>query len=155
MKKIFYFFIKRIRIIFFTGLLLWTAGIFIPCLNIENPLLFFITDQFYSTVCHQNPAKTFRCDTNHLFVCARCLGIYTGALLMSVVVLFYKKTFRLNLLPLIIASVPMLIDVLGVLFNFYNYSLLLALLTGMLFGSTSFIYILSVIENSFSEYSER
>ncbi len=74
---------------------------------------------------------------------------------MSFVVLFYKKTFRLNLLPLTIASVPMLIDVLGVLFNFYNYSLILALFTGVLFGSTAFIYILSVIENSFSEYSKR
>ncbi|MCJ7552984.1 MAG: DUF2085 domain-containing protein [Ignavibacteriaceae bacterium] len=136
-------------------MLIWTAGIFISCLNIENPLLVILTNQFYSITCHQNPAKTFLCDSNLLFVCARCFGIYTGALLMSFVLLFYKKTFRLNLLPLIIASVPMLIDVLGVLFNFYNYSLLLALLTGILFGSTSFIYILSVIENSFSEYFKR
>lgn len=45
----------------------------------------------------------------------------------------------------------MLVDVVLVQFSAYDYSKTAALITGMLFGSVVFIYILSVLENSFSE----
>lgn len=155
MKSIYLQLIKKIRLIFFLGLLIWTSGIFIPCRNLESPLLLIVTDQLYSTVCHQNPDKTFQCGSQFLLVCARCLGIYAGAFLTSSALLFYKKIFRLNLIPLLIASLPMLFDVFAVTFHLYNYSLVFSLLTGVLFGSISFVYILSVIENSYSEIIKR
>lgn len=143
--------IKRIRLIFFVGILIWTIGILSPCLNMRNPVLLIFTDQIYSAVCHQNPDKTFLCGSNFLFVCARCFGIYTGALACSFIILFYKKWFRLNLIPLIISAVPLLLDVLFISFHIYAYTHIVSFFTGMLFGSISFIYILSVIENSYSE----
>lgn len=155
MRIISKFIIKRIRFVFFGSLLLWTIGIFTPCFKINSPLFNLITVQFYSTVCHQNPDKSFLCSKSHLLVCNRCLGIYLGALIISLVLLFYKKKFRLNLFPLIFACTPMLIDVLAVSLNIYEYSFITALLTGILFGSVSFLYILSVIENSFSENTNR
>lgn len=45
----------------------------------------------------------------------------------------------------------MIIDVILIQIYIYEYSKAVALSTGILFGSTVFIYILSVIENSFSE----
>lgn len=139
---------KYIRLIFFLALIIWTTGIFTPCLKINDSLFNLITHQFFSTVCHQDPDKSFLCGTDYLLVCSRCLGIYTGALITSFVMLFYKKNFRLNLRPLLFASLPMLTDVLAVSSVIYFYSFAAALLTGILFGSVSFIYILSVTENS-------
>lgn len=50
-------------------------------------------------------------------------------------------------------SSAVLMDVVLVLFNFYSYSKFVAFITGTFFGSVVFLYILSVFENSFSEYS--
>lgn len=147
--------IKIIRLVFFIGILIWIIGILSPCLNVRNPILLIFTDQIYSAVCHQNPDKSFLCGSNFLFVCARCFGIYIGALSCSFIILFYKNRFRLNLIPLIISAVPLLLDVLLTSFHIYAYTHIVSFLTGVLFGSTSFIYILSVIENSYSESFKR
>lgn len=81
-------------------------------------------------------------------VCARCSGIYLGALLSSLLSLVYFKQIEWNLTPLIILSVPMLADVLLVSLSVYPYSRIFSSITGILFGSIVFIYILSVIENT-------
>lgn len=141
--------IRKIRLILFLGLLIWSAFIFFPCISLRNPIAYLIADQIYSTVCHQDPFKSFHCDNNFLFVCARCLGIYLGALTLSGLLLFSKKIFKLNLLPLIIAAIPMSADVVLVQLSIYEYSLIISFITGVLLGSTVFLYILSVIENSF------
>jgi uncharacterized membrane protein len=135
-------------------LLLWTAGIFLPIISFKNPYLYILADQIYSTVCHQNSAKSFYCNENILFVCARCLGIYTGALILSTYILFHKKMIKLKINYLIISGIPMLTDVVLVSIGFYQYSHLISFITGVLFGSTVFVYILSVFENSFLENSK-
>jgi hypothetical protein len=43
------------------------------------PLLTLATWQFFSLVCHQDPARSFWIAGMPVAVCARCLGIYLGA----------------------------------------------------------------------------
>jgi uncharacterized membrane protein len=152
LNKVLILFKKNVRIIFFSGLLIWTTGIFVPCLRINSPVLYFLSDLFYSTVCHQSQIKSINCNNDFLFVCSRCLGIYIGALVLSASLLFLKrKYFQLKLLPLIISIIPIFLDVMFVKICIYDYSHTISFSTGLLFGSTVFVYILSVIENSFVE----
>jgi len=132
------------------ALLIWIAGFSILFINIKGTaFLYFPADLLCSTVCHQNPTKTFTHNSHHLLVCTRCAGIYLGAFGASVGVLFFsRKKISLNLNLLYLFSLPMLLDVILLIFNVYTYSFFIAFLSGLLFGSSVFIYILAAIENS-------
>ena len=139
----------QFRLLLFAGISLWTSAIFIHSIQLYSPILIIFSDLFFSNLCHQNPDKTFECGSGLLLVCARCFGIYTGALLSSLILVFSKKTVKWNLVPLVVTSIPIFLDVLLVNLSVYKYSQIMAYITGMLFGSIAFIYILSVIENTF------
>lgn len=144
--------IKYLRILFFFVLLIWTAGILIPCFGSLNPFLYLFSKQLFSTVCHQDPLRSFQCNNSYLFVCARCFGIYIGALISSAALIFsFRRVFKLKISYLMAAAIPMLFDVVLLTLNVYSYSFIISFVTGLLFGSTVFVYILSVIENSFLE----
>ncbi len=55
-----------------------TALAFSPALH--YPLLSAAAYAFFSHICHQDPARSFWIFGAPLAVCARCLGIYAGAL---------------------------------------------------------------------------
>lgn len=139
-----------LRALLAVALLIWIAGFLIQFLNIkESAFLYVPVNLLYSTVCHQNPAKTVFHNSGHLLVCTRCAGIYIGALSASFAALFFVReriSLKLNILYLF--SFPMLLDVILLTFDVYSYSFFIAFLTGLLFGSTVFIYILAAIENS-------
>lgn len=144
-----------IKFIFLRGsltaaLFLWIAGLSITLLNIrETAVLFIPAKLLYATVCHQNPAKTITCNSHSLLVCARCTGIYFGAFLASIpAFIFVKKKISLPTNFLLLFSLPMLMDVILSTLGAYTYSFYNAFFTGLLFGSTVFIYILASIENS-------
>lgn len=57
-----------------------SAGVGAPLLSLAGfPLLSFAIWQFFSLVCHQDPARSFWIAGMPVAVCARCLGIYLGA----------------------------------------------------------------------------
>lgn len=151
MNKELKWFINNIRLIFFLTLTVWVSGI-ISSTIINIPGYNFIVNIFFSTTCHQNPDKTFILNSGFLPVCSRCFGIYSGAFICSLLVLFQDKKFKLTLHPFILFSSVLLTDVVLVLLNIYRYSQMIAFTTGIFFGSTVFLYILSVFENSFSKY---
>ena len=128
--------------------MIWFLGVISPCLN-SNIIdsLYPFQKQFYSTVCHQDILKSFMCNNKFLFVCARCTGIYAGALISAFIVTLNSKSIVLKTSYLIMLSIPMLLDVVLLIFNTYNYNHLLSAITGLLFGSAVFLYILSAIEN--------
>jgi uncharacterized membrane protein len=103
----------------------------------------------YGEVCHQLPSKTFLIGSQKLLVCARCTGIYLGALLISFFSLFFIKKLNFGIKLLYISLAPMLIDVIFSTLNIYKYSKLIAFGTGIFFGSIVFVYILAAIENNF------
>ncbi len=61
-------------------LTLAAAAVSAPLLSaLGLPLLSFAIWQFFSLVCHQDPARSFWIAGAPVAVCTRCLGIYLGA----------------------------------------------------------------------------
>ena len=136
----------RLVLLFFIAI--WFLGIIIPCFNFDLTKTFYpFQKQIYSTVCHQNINKSFNYNNVPFLVCARCTGIYTGALISALVIIFYSKQFVFKTNYLIMLAAPMLLDVILLNFGAYNYNHALSAITGLLFGSSVFLYILSAIEN--------
>lgn len=145
-KKIF-----PIKILFLSALIIWNIGIFSPCfLGKDNLLAHHLIKFIYSPVCHQNAERSFACNHLQFMVCARCTGIYFGAM----IAIFF------NLLPVSISiskrflfysALPMIIDVLMLNLGVYQYIKLLAFITGNIFGASVFIFIFEIIKDYFLE----
>ncbi|MDY0083960.1 MAG: DUF2085 domain-containing protein [Ignavibacteriaceae bacterium] len=137
-----------LRLFLFVSSAIWLTGIISPCF--DNELFraaYPFQKQFYSAVCHQNINKSFICGNIHYLVCARCSGIYFGTALTSFVVIFINRSFKIKTKLLILFSLPLIADVLLTTINIYDYNKILSAITGFLFGSIVFLYILSAIEN--------
>lgn len=141
-----------LRFVIFSLLLVWCLGI-ISNVIISNQAVSAITypilKKFYGTVCHQIEAKTFSISGHNFFVCARCTGIYFGALIISIISLFYYPKINLSRKLIYLALFPMALDVFFAWINLYRYIKFLAFGTGIFFGSIVFIYILAALENYF------
>ncbi|MEJ5350511.1 MAG: DUF2085 domain-containing protein [Melioribacteraceae bacterium] len=144
----------RIKIFIFILISIWYAGIFFECLSKLYPksiiILPFIK-KTYSLVCHQNVEKIIELNCGHTFVCSRCVGIYSGILLLSIFSLFIKKEMKINLKLLSLSTMPLMIDVFLTSLNIYTYSKTLAFFTGLLFGSVLFSYFYKSLINLFHE----
>ena len=142
---------RIIRTSLFLLILIWCLGFLSPLIYKSNNLALLtypFTKKIYSIVCHQIGAKTFTVNGEKLLVCARCTGIYLGALTASLISNFiYIKDIKgvsIFLLSLIILLADVLLTTAGV----YHYSKYIAMATGLFFGSVSFVYILNIIENN-------
>jgi uncharacterized membrane protein len=136
-----------VKIAVFILILVWFLGIVSPILF---PALYPISKLFYSHVCHQNDTKTIHLFNRPLLVCARCMGIYSGAFLSSVL-LFVFSTKKIHIKYLFLSALPVLIDVALVMAGLTAYSKYLALITGLIFGSITFLYIWNGIEKLLTE----
>ena len=87
------------------------------------------------------------CEGKTFNVCARCTGIYTAIIITSLVLLLIKNKPKINFKLLIFLSLPMLVDVVFYSIGLYHHNKYIAAFTGLLFGSTVFLYILEEIEN--------
>jgi uncharacterized membrane protein len=112
---------------------------------------FFFTDKIYSLVCHQDAAKSFFFAGNKLEVCARCTGIYTGAVLFSIAALFFSRLRPRDKKWLLYSMIPMAADVILYSAGVYPYSKWIAFSTGLILGSISILYIFTGIEEYFFE----
>lgn len=145
-----------LRLILFIVSFIWFAGIISPCvLSNSNLFLNQYLNIFYGTVCHQESAKTFICNQTGFFVCARCTGIYFSVVVLSFLLLLLPRKIKISTKFLIYLSLPMLADVIFYSIGFYQYNKFAAAVTGFLFGSAVFIYILEAFENYISNISEK
>lgn len=145
-KKIF-----SIKLLLLSALIIWNIGIFSPCfLGNDNLLVHHLLKFIYSPVCHQNVERSFTCNHLQFMVCARCTGIYFGAMIAA----------SFNLLPisisiskrfLLYSALPMIFDLLMLNLEVYQYNKLLAFITGNLFGASVFIFIFEIIKDYFLE----
>lgn len=143
-----------LRITLFFLSLIWFAGIISPCVDVNFAHINYpILKLLYSHVCHQTTDKSFFCNNNQFLVCSRCSGIYSAVLLTSFIILFINKHLTAKTSYLVLFSIPMLLDVILYSIGIYEYSKSIAFITGLLFGSVVFLYILSGIENSFYQKS--
>lgn len=135
-----------LKVILTLILLLWCAGIFYPFIsaNPSNHLISAFLNHTYSIVCHQVEHKLIYLNGSSTFLCIRCTGIYVGALFMAVSLLMINFKTNISLLPLIISSTIILLDVIFVNTNLYNYISWIAFTSGFLFGAVIYIYILRI-----------
>ena len=129
----------------FTLICLWCFGMVSPIIFhdvkaflIAKPFL----NQVYSTVCHQAHEKTISFYGENLFVCSRCAGIYLGLFIIALTTLFFTKKIKNIFNFLLVSSLILLSDVSFTTFKVYHYSKLVALLTGLLLGSTILLFVL-------------
>jgi len=78
-----------------------------PFLAATHPLAALLLRDFFSHLCHQNPARSFMLEGSPIAVCVRCLGIYTGVALATL--RGPKKPLAINLF--FVAILLNLIDV--------------------------------------------
>jgi len=81
-----------------------------------------------------------------MLVCSRCAGIYFGALITALVLLF-THNINIHLKFFFLSLIVMIIDVLLVNFNFYDYNKTVSFITGSFFGVSSFLLIAEETEN--------
>lgn len=135
-----------IRFIFLSLLTSWVTGFLLPVVStIDNPLTNFLITKIYSTVCHQESIKCISIDNISMLVCARCAGIYFGALIAAISSLFILQSI-INDRLLLISILPLLTDVLLVSLGIYSYSKFISFSTGIVFGSIIYLFILAEIE---------
>jgi uncharacterized membrane protein len=128
-------------------LVVWCVGFILPVII---PPLAPLLNIVYRNVCHQDLSKVIYAGNYHFLVCSRCTGIYIG-LLVSSILIWIKPNIKLPLKYFIIASLPMLLDVIFYSTGIYNYFRSIALLTGLVFGSSGFFYIWNGIEKLLNE----
>ena len=142
-----------LRIIVSIVIFLWCLGIISPYLLLginHNLLLLKLLNYNYSLVCHQNDMKSVSVDGTKFLVCARCTGIYFGALFSSIILIFIYNLYFQNLLPLVSVSVLLLLDVIFTSLGVYNYSRGISITTGIIFGVILYIYTLEILEKFFT-----
>jgi len=128
-------------------LIIWIIGFLQPSLlSQNNSLTNYLMARTYSRVCHQESSKCILIGSESMLVCARCAGIYFGALITGLLFLF-NRIPELKIKLLVIASIPLLLDVCLIFLGFYKYSQTLAFITGLAFGSIVYLFLLSEIEN--------
>jgi uncharacterized membrane protein len=66
-----------------------------PLLAAGHPLAALLIRNFFSSLCHQNPARSFILQGSPAAVCVRCLGIYCGAALGLLPALKTARSIRL------------------------------------------------------------
>ena len=148
-----------VKIIVVILLIIFSLGILFPVVSPEfNGKIFVVhlLSNIYSIVCHQSESALVHLNDNHLLVCARCTGIYFGALMLLLLILIKPVKVNVDLKPLFIFSIPLIIDAIAVRLSIYPYSTIIAFITGLLFGAIVLFYILDAIENSFyTQYDEK
>lgn len=87
-----------------------------------------------------------------MLVCARCAGIYAGALVAG---LFSLLTLvpSISMKVLILSAIPLVIDVFFTFTGVNKYSQSIAFATGLAFGGIVYLLTVSELENIFSNKS--
>ncbi len=136
----------------------WFVGLFSNLLysyNFPGVIPGFFPHKIYSLVCHQDAAKSFFIGGFKLEVCARCTGIYTGAMLFSIAGLLIIRLRPRDKKWLLLSMIPMAADVILYSAGLYGYSKWIAFSTGLILGSVSILYIFTGIEEYFLEFNLR
>jgi uncharacterized membrane protein len=91
--------------------------------------------RFFHTICHQLEGRSFHISGEPLAVCARCFSIYIGFLAGALAFPFVRGRLHLSSRALLVlAGIPMLLDVAGGILGVHEVTLLTRSLTGTFFG---------------------
>jgi uncharacterized membrane protein len=101
-----------------------------PLLAAGHPLTALLIRNFFSSLCHQNPGRSFMVQGSPVAVCVRCLGIYCGAALGMLPAL--ESAFAVRLLGL--AMLLNLLDVTSGMLHWHGDLPWARFLLGLLLG---------------------
>jgi uncharacterized membrane protein len=110
-----------------------------PLLAQSHPLFALLIRSFFSRLCHQDPARSFIVEGSPVAVCVRCLGIYCGAALASVMGMGKAPAKRL----LAIALLLNVFDVATAVLHWHGNLPLPRFLLGVLLGMGAVALLLS------------
>ena len=99
----------------------------------------------FSKVCHQLPERSFYVAGHPFAVCARCTGLYagfTGALLIYPLATSLNRTFTPPRKWLLLAAIPMLVDVGLTFFGIWANTHSSRVFTGALLGAVAVFYVM-------------
>lgn len=99
----------------------------------------------FGMLCHQLPERSYFIEGHKLAVCSRCTGIYGGfalTLLLFPLIGSLRNTITPPRSWLLLAALPLLIDVAVNFFGFWHNTHTSRLLTGLLLGSTAVFYVM-------------
>jgi uncharacterized membrane protein len=138
------------RIFVFLLISAWCVGFSFKSLSggsalslVSSPIL----NLFYHNVCHQEDQKLIIINGFPLLVCARCTGIYLGALVTSILVLISLRNIKISHILFKSAIIILAADVIINNLFFTNYNKLTAFFTGLFFGAVCLLIVISVFEN--------
>jgi len=134
---------------------IWCVGFFFEWLIPLNEKLLTLLPflhQTYSLICHQQKVKLITHNGFESLVCSRCAGIYIGLLAGSIFSLFKipHRNPKIKVLAMCIAI--MLLDIAAYSVGIYQYSKLIAFITGFLLGSVAFSYFYNGLIQLFNEF---
>jgi uncharacterized membrane protein len=104
----------------------------------------------FSAVCHQIPERSFYIAGYPFAVCARCTGLYvgfTGALLIYPLVVSLKRTYAPARKWLLLAAIPLLVDVALNFFGIWENTHTSRFITGALLGAVAVFYVMPGISD--------
>lgn len=134
----------------FTVLLI-TSDVYLP----PSPVRSFFIKSAFHTVCHQQPERCIELNGAKLFVCARCTGIYAGfAFGLLVGILLTKKYFPVHSYFLLLAAIPIGLDVIAYNCNWYPYQKSIACITGFLSGGIISVFFSLQINNQENKHAK-
>ncbi|MBC7361248.1 MAG: DUF2085 domain-containing protein [Candidatus Aminicenantes bacterium] len=121
-----------------SGLIL--GGVFLaPLTSWRWPLLSKFVYLLYSPLCHQQPERSYFLNGHQLAVCSRCLGIYSGFFLSSLIYPTWRRSFRLWItsrpLLIILMATPMGVDVFFNLIKLWSSPLILRTIVGFVWSA--------------------
>jgi uncharacterized membrane protein len=112
----------------------------------------------FAMLCHQLRERSYFIDGHQFAVCARCTGIYGGftlLLLLYPLISSLKNTETPPRSWLILATVPLVIDVGVNFFGFWQNTHTSRLLTGALLGGVAVFYVMPGISSLAARSKER
>jgi uncharacterized membrane protein len=112
----------------------------------------------FGTLCHQLPERSYFIDGHQFAVCSRCTGIYAGFAFTLLVYPLLRSLKRLDTPPrswLVLAALPLIIDVSVNFFGFWTNTHTSRLLTGALLGSAVVFYVMPGIIDLSLRHSRR
>jgi len=103
-------------------------------------------------LCHQKAERSFFINDNQMPFCSRCTAIWLGMAIGLGVIIFYKISLDEKfLIAIVLGMVPIGVDGVGQLFNFWESTNVIRVITGLMIGIVCGIAI-GLIIDEFSEF---
>jgi len=120
--------------------LILAAPILLSLAHHKSASVFYLS---FSFLCHQNPDRSFFLAGYPLPVCHRCLGIYFGLCIGSLIGFrFLPQASRFRLLYIAASAIPILLDVAISSLGLWSGMGLVRFITGLWFGCLISIFLL-------------